>query len=149
MPPFFQVVGDNVDVCQKPTHETMDRRDKSLHWFQSCAFKERVTGIHLSNTPPTKDLVTLPLSTWLPSVGDCLKLREEFATLVERVLVQNLSEFSFLESLVSKHISHKYSSCMAKKSEIVSIAIQYYYNTYNTYYSIILFPGATRSSSKS
>ena len=118
LPPFYQIVGDNVDIYQKPTHQTMEKRDKSLHWFQLCAFKERVTGIHLPNTPPMTDVLKLPLSTWLPSVDDCLKLREEFATLVERVLVQNLSEFSFLETCVSQHISHKYSSFMAKNRSL-------------------------------
>ena len=88
-------------------------------------------------------MLKLPLSTWLPSVDDCLKLREELATLVERILVQNLSEFSFLETCVSQHISHKYSSFMAKKSEFVSCHQYYHY-----YYADFLIAGTIGSSSE-
>lgn len=30
--PYFQIVGDNVDVHQKASHQTTERRDKNHHW---------------------------------------------------------------------------------------------------------------------
>lgn len=43
--------------------------------------------------------------------------------LVGRVLVEFLCSFSFLKSILSKHIDHRFSAQMAKKSTIVSMPI--------------------------
>lgn len=40
----FQLVGDNVDIYQKPRFMTAEHRPKMLNWFQLCAVKNRITG---------------------------------------------------------------------------------------------------------
>ena len=119
-PPYYQIVGDNVDLHQKACHQTMEKRDTDRHWFHLCAIKDRVTGLHLSTTPSTTNVLHLPLSTWLPTVDDCLHLRKEFIILVGRVLVKHLPKLSFLESCLPAHIPHEYSHTMTRKSQTVS-----------------------------
>ena len=48
-------------------------------------------------------------------------LRENYVTLVSRVLVKHLKYFSSFTKCVQEHIEHEHSAEMAKKSEIVSI----------------------------
>ena len=46
------------------------------------AVKDRVQGLYLPNKPTTASVATLPLTTFLPNVEDCVALHEEFITLV-------------------------------------------------------------------
>lgn len=114
-------MGDNVDVREHASRQTMEKRDKDHHWFHIIAVRDRVVNDKLSIAEPTTDITKLPLHTFLPSVSDCEQLHTEFVILVGRVLVKNLTAFKSLSALVPEHIPHKYSSFMAKKSEIVSI----------------------------
>lgn len=119
-PPSVQIIGDNLDTNQKASRQTSTYRGKSHHWFSLYAVKDRVSGNHLPDERPLADVSKLPLSTWLPSISDCISLREEFIILVSRVLVKNFSAFDFLKNEVIDHIPHVYSAVMKKKSEIVS-----------------------------
>ena len=83
--------------------------------------KDRVSGNHLPDELPLADVSELPLSTWLPSISDCVALRDEFIILVSRVLVRNFTAFDFFKNEIVEHIPHAYSAAMKKKSEIVSI----------------------------
>lgn len=117
----YQIIGDNVDVHQIASHLTMAVMGKDHHWFSLYAVKNRVHGEHLSNDQSAADVSTLPLTTWLPSVTDCIHLREEFIVLVSRVLTDKLPAFKVFAEAVEVHISHQYQDQMAEKSEIVSI----------------------------
>ena len=46
----FQIIGDNVDIYQKPRFMTTDHRPRMLNWFQVCAVKNRITaaGIYIT-----------------------------------------------------------------------------------------------------
>lgn len=39
----FQLVGDNVDIYQKPRYMTAEHRPRMMNWFQMCAFANRVS----------------------------------------------------------------------------------------------------------
>ena len=98
----------------------MERKDKDHHWFQLFATRDRVSGEKLANDAPIADVATLPLQTYLPSVEECSQLQEEFGVLIARVIVQKMTYFSELKSVVPSHIQHKYADTMKMKSEIVS-----------------------------
>lgn len=119
--PTFRIVGDNCDLHQKPSHQTLSMRDLDHHWFNMYAVKDRVQGLHLSDAQPTASIATLPLATFLPSVKDCVALREEFILLFARVLIRYLPWFRCLKPVVPDHMPHEYSTVMAEKSEIVSV----------------------------
>ena len=116
----MQIIGDNLDTSQKASGQTLTHRGKTHHWFSLYAVKDRVSGNHLQNDHALADVSKLPLSTWLPSMSDCVTLRDEFITLVSRVLVKNFTAFAFLRDAVVDHIPHEYSAQMKQKSEIVS-----------------------------
>ncbi len=84
------------------------------------AVQDRVLGLHLPDCKPTASIATLPVTTFLPNVEDCVALREEFIILVARVLIRYLPWFRCLKVAVPEHILHQYSQTMAHKSEIVS-----------------------------
>ena len=119
--PSYQIIGDNVDLHQTPTHQSVERKARDHHWFHLYAARDRITGAHLSNDSPIADIATIPLQTFLPSVEDCLSLREDFAVLISRVLTTNLAYFEPLQSVAPAHIQHKHSSDVSIKSEIVSV----------------------------
>lgn len=70
----------------------------------------------------------LPASAILPTVDDCLRIRNNYIILAARVIAQNLSHFLFLQKCVVQYISHKFSKETAKKSVIVSHVIYKVYN---------------------
>ncbi len=101
------------------THQNTD-----LHYFASNLIVERVPCDNLSTTSPQKDILSLPNSTFLLNSAEATKLREDFKILVAQVLVTNISQLSFLKSIVPQHILHKYQQEMAKKSTIIPLPMQ-------------------------
>ena len=122
MVPFdsYQIVGDNVDRRSKPTHFSLSTAVKDHHWFTLYAVKNRVHGEQLPNDKPLADISKLSLTTWLPSVNDCVLLHDEFIILVSRVLVAKLKAFQVFGDVIQDHIPHQYSKEMSEKSHIVS-----------------------------
>ena len=82
-----QVISDNVDFKQKPTHFSLSSVGKDHHYFTLFGVKNRVHGEDLSSEQASADVAKLPLSTWIPSVNDCVLLRKEFTVLIARIIV--------------------------------------------------------------
>jgi hypothetical protein len=119
LPPTVQIIGDNVDIRQKPSHQTLERRGKDHHWFHMVAVKDRVVVRDISVTQPSTMVKDLELHSVLPTVDDCIKLNTEFIFLIVRVLTDRLAAWKCLQDCVPSQIPHKYSKEMAMKSEIV------------------------------
>ncbi len=119
--PSYQIIGDNVDLHQRPTHRSMDRKDRDHHWFHLYAVGDRVTGQDLSNDAPIAGIAKLPLQTFLPSLEECRQLRQEFGILISRVIVEKMAYFAPLKPIVPVHIQHAHAAEMKKKSELVSV----------------------------
>lgn len=117
----YTIVGDNVDKNIKPRDMRIDKQVTSMHAFHMYATKDRVDASTLPDDKPVQDLEAIPISTFMPSIGDSIVLRENYVTLVSRVLVKHLKYFSSFIKCVPEHIKHEHSAEMAKKSEIVSI----------------------------
>jgi len=130
--PSYQIVGDNVDLHQKPTHRSIERKARDHHWFHLYAVRDRISGLDLPNDASIANIATVPLQTFLPSLTECLHLREEFVVLVSQVLVSRMAYFEPLKSVVSEHIRHKHHSEVKTKSEIVSVCIVQY-SMYNVH----------------
>ena len=114
----YTIVGDNVDKNIKPRDMRIDKQVTSMHAFHMYATKDRVDASSLPDDKPVRDLEAVPISTFMPSIGDSIILRENY--LVSRVLVKHLKYFSSFTKCVPEHIEHEHSAEMAKKSEIVS-----------------------------
>ncbi len=118
--PTFRIVGDNCDLHQKASHQTLSRRNQDHHWFNMYAVNDRVQGLHLPDNLPRASVATLPLATFLPNVEDCVALRYEFIIVLARVLIRYLPWFRCLKPVIQDHMPHEYTEFMAIKSEIVS-----------------------------
>ena len=99
----------------------VDKQVASIHAFHMYATKDRVDVSEVPNEKPVGNLETTPISTVVPSIGDSIVLRENYVTLVSRVLVKHLNYFSPFANCVPEHIQHEHSAEMANKSEIVSV----------------------------
>jgi hypothetical protein len=109
----LKLVIDNINKTVKPRHQRVDAQTQSLHYIQVYAVKDRINYTSLSHSPPPAD----------KSVYDLIyqKLKRNFKVIVSRILVKHIAFFSEdFKGLTELHIPHKYSSEMAKKSEIVS-----------------------------
>ena len=125
----YKLVGDNIDFTVKARYMRTDgRQDQSLHFFHSYAIRDR---IDLSKFPfQSSPRVTHPTSfsnfetmalEMLPSSLDDVTLSKNIATIVSRVLFENMPFFkSTFKDVVTWHIQHKHYEDMSKKSEVVS-----------------------------
>ena len=120
IPSTVQVIADNIDLRQNPTHQTLHRSGKVHHWFHFVGMKDRVVSEDISQIQPKAVLSSLDITTFLPTVQDSLALNGDFTVLIARVLTHRLPAFEVLQGAVPEHIKHKYSKEMKMKSEVVS-----------------------------
>ena len=114
------IIGDNWDKNINPRCMRSDNQVKSLHLFHSVATFSRMNTMHLDDSKPLGSLSKVSLSEFLPSLDDCTSVRDNFVTLAARIVVENLSHFSYLQPCVPSHIPHEFSSAMEEKTLYVS-----------------------------
>ena len=118
----YIITGDNLDKSIKPKFMTIEHQTQSLHYFHAYAALNRLSFGDLTEDVPTSRLLrSLNPGDFLPSLDDCEKLRDNYAVLMARVICENLKAFASFKACVPKHIMHKYSTAMAKKSVTVNI----------------------------
>ena len=117
----YILTGDNIDKTISPRFMTVEHQTKSLHYFHAYASLNRIdlTGVS-EELPSSHVLRNLEISAFLPSVNDCQVLRDNYIVLFSRVICETLTAFSSFRDCVPKHITHKYSTEMSKKSVSVS-----------------------------
>ena len=119
----FKIVGDNLDHTVRPRHMSLDRQTRSLNYFNSYAVRDRINLSSFSSFKPVID-TDVNFDDILPSPMVHSNLMKNMATLVSRILVDNLEVFKFyFEDAVERHILHTYSKDMEKKSEVVSYSL--------------------------
>lgn len=122
--PGYKLVGDNIDKGVKARYMRVDKYyNKSLHYFHSFAVANRIDFSEFSDVKPSTCMNNPPKRAvqLLPTQEDDRVLRNNFITLVSRVLVDNIPFFKqMFDGVVTQHIQHKYSSEMARKSHVVS-----------------------------
>ena len=113
----YKLVFDNIDKNVKPRYMRSDSQTQSLHYVQMYGVKDRVNYSSLSSQIQTE----LNLYGILPSSDDYDLLKKDFTILISRIIHAYVPFFGKdFENLVVKHIPHKYSHEMCKKSEVVS-----------------------------
>ena len=116
-PPLYQIIGDNnIDLYVKTKHISSEKQNKSIHWFAMNAVQDRVTGNALDNLRPIKSIMKMENKEFLPSFHDNQDLLHDFIPLFARVLVDKIPAMQTFKSVVVKHIPHKYSNEMKKKT---------------------------------
>lgn len=121
----FKMVIDNIDKTVKPRNQTIDAQTQSLHYVQVYAVKDQVDFSQLSKTAPSPGRSIYDI---LPTTSEYQKLKDNFAILVAHIIVKHIPYFTQdFSGLLVNHIPHKYSSEMAKKSEVVSWRLKFNY----------------------
>ena len=115
----FVLVGDNIDKSVYARHQTMESRNRSLHYFNSCAVLDRCDFSHLSDFQSPPDRNSYDVSHLLPSNEDLEAILLHFATLVGRMLTIHVPGFEKYISWTSQ-IKHKYCTEMKRKSDVVN-----------------------------
>lgn len=115
----FKIVGDNLDKYVKPRFMRINKQSQSLNYFNSYAVKDRIDLTSFSNFKPFID-IDVNVADLLPSSDVHSQVVKNMAVLVARILVDNMAVFKFyFGDVVERHILHKYSDEMSKKSEVV------------------------------
>ena len=78
----------------------------------------RTPASHLSHQGTVADL-GLPYTEFFPTQHDVECVTSNIVVIVSRILTEYISDLSPLPKAVTKHIPHKYSTEMSKKSEVV------------------------------
>lgn len=117
----FVLVSDNIDKSVNARHQTMESRNRSPHYFNSYAVLDRCDFSHLPDCESPADRSSYDMNCLLPSEDDFEAILLQFAVLVGRMLTTNIPGFEKYKLLCSR-ITHKYSTEMKRKSDVVSLA---------------------------
>ena len=75
------LVTDNVDKNIQPSYQQQSHQAQSLHYYHSCAIKNRVSITGLSDRC---GLAEISVETFLPTEDDLSQLLSDFEILVSR-----------------------------------------------------------------
>lgn len=139
------IIGDNVDGKKKARFVRKGiHHDETYHYFHFYGVQNRIDLSSFPDVHPHTCMVSpqMRIQALLPSKEDDAVLRNEFVTLVSRILTDNLSYFQHtFDGSVQWHIEHRYYAEMSKKSDVVCIC------SYQCSLQIAMFgSGATWSS---
>lgn len=116
--------GDNVDKKQVVRDMRSDHKSEVLHMFSMLAGLSRTPAPQLSHMGQVAQLKDVKTESFLPSVDDARKTKSNLIILVSRILTEYIDSMAPLGKSIPKHIEHRYSKEMAKKSEVVVLDVQ-------------------------
>jgi hypothetical protein len=95
---------------------TEEHQNVDKHYVTVNATTNRVSGNHLSTTTPWDGILKMENGKCIPNYNEQKAQRDNYITLVQRILVENIPGLAFAKDVVQKHIPHKYSKEMAKST---------------------------------
>lgn len=119
----FKFWGDNVNKQRRVRDYRSDHHGGMVNMYSILAGRSRTPAPDLSHTGSLSDLTNLSVDSFLPQKRDIFATKSNLVVLVSRILVEYFPALKFLSVVVPKHIHHKYSKEMAKKSEVVVLDI--------------------------
>ena len=102
-----KITFDNLDYHQEVHHMTEDHQNIDRHYVTVMSTNNRVHGHHLSDKPSETGVFQMENGKCLPSVLDNVRQRENYITLVERVIANNIPCLHFLSDVVTTQIPHQ------------------------------------------
>ena len=124
----FNICRDFIDKHVRRRHMRSDQQNVSLNYFHSYAVKDRVNLHDVSDVAPANPpTVSDVLKVVLPTESDDGIIRDEFASLLARMVCDNMHYFkeNYVD-IVQRHIPHKYEIEMSSKSQVVSVHLILY-----------------------
>ena len=115
----FNVVVDNWDLRQEVQHMTSDHQNTDIHWVNHNLVENRVSGNHLPDDRPVKDVLDVENKDLIPSFADHKELYNNYLVHIQRILTRRIPALQWLSNQVPKHIWHKHSQEMRQPSKKV------------------------------
>lgn len=119
----FKFWGDNVDKQRRVRDYRSDHHGAMVHMYSLLAGRSRTPAPELLHTGQLSSLTDISADMFLPQRSDIMAIKSNLVVLVSQILVKYFPALKFLDVAVPKHIYHKYSKEMAKKSEVVVLDI--------------------------
>ena len=120
---IFKYWGDNVDKKRCVRDYRSDNQGELLHMYSILVGRSRTPAPELQHTRQLSKLSEIPNKLFLPQASDVQAVKDNLVILVSRILREYIPALGFLSGVVPKHILHKYSQKMSKKSEVVVLDI--------------------------
>lgn len=137
----FEICGDNIDKHVRRRHMRSDQQNVSLNYFHSYTIRDRVNLHDVSDVAPANPpTVSDVLKVVLPTESDDGIIRDEFASLLARMVCDNMHYFKKnYGDIVQRHIPHKYEKEMSSKSHVVSVHLILYICCYTGVCVILMY----------
>lgn len=117
--PTFKIVGDNIDKEVKPRDMRSDYQTRSLHYFHAYAVRDRLNLDNCDDSASAPDMSSIDLRKLLPSKDDNTEIRKNMCILMARTLKKHVPYFAKFGEGLERHINHKFSDEMSRKSTVV------------------------------
>ena len=110
---------DNLDLRQNVINMTEENQNLDYHWTNGNIISNRISGNHLPDDSPIKDITTVEMSEVIPSPNDHLAYAKNLKVHIQRILVSRIPCLSTLKDCVVHHIPHPYQQEMHSRSDKV------------------------------
>lgn len=115
--------GDNLDLYVTTNDVRMDNKSKDYHFFATDLTFDRVDCKNLDDSKPVGDTKNITYKNFVPSPNEISRYKESLKVLLGRILCENIDHFSWMKTIIPKHISHDYENAMSKKSEVFLLPV--------------------------
>ena len=119
----FKFWGDNVDKQQHVRDLRSDHQGKMLHMFSLLVGRSRTPAPELPFTGQLSRLTDASPQYFLPTSLDVATVKNNLVVLVGRILTEYFPALAPFSKVVPKHIPHRYSAKMSKKSDVVVLDV--------------------------
>ena len=100
--------------------QTKQCTNRSIHWTHQYAILDKVQDTTLEKQSFQKHVDDIQLIELLPNKNVQAILLQNWAVLASRIITKYLPSMQFMNDVVVRHLPHKYSEEMSKKSHTVS-----------------------------
>ena len=115
--------GDNLDKQQHVRDLRSDNQGEMLHMFSMIVGRSRTPAPELPFTGQIAQLKDALPALFKPSVADVAVVKDNLVILVARTLTEYIPSLAAFSKVVPKHILHRYSAEMSKKSEVAVLDV--------------------------
>ena len=100
-----------------------DNQGTLLHMYSILVGRSQLPPDELSCTRQVSPLSSITASKFLPNSDDITAIQRNLVMIVSRMITEYIDGLSVSSKAIPKHIEHKYSSEMAKKSVVVLLDV--------------------------
>jgi len=115
--------GDNVDTQMNVRDLRADNQGGMMHNFSMIVGRSRTPAPELSHKGHISSLDEVTPSDFLPTIIDLQLCKSALVKIISRKITKHITGLTRFSKIVPKHILHKYSREMARKSEVFALDI--------------------------